>query len=136
VAVALMAFAMWPLIHRVLVARYDLSPWRFFGWAMYCQPKIPPVVDAYVDVDGVRLPLQQVLKEPREVSRARLQFIQRRETWGTLVRPDELSRRILEAVPKANMTEIVVRHLELDPSTAHLRAREYGYRYPLYRSDL
>ena len=27
--------AVWPLAHRVLVWRYDIAPWRFFGWAMY-----------------------------------------------------------------------------------------------------
>lgn len=133
VIVALVAFAVWPLVHRVLVLRYDLSPWRFFGWAMYCQPKIPLVVDAWVRVDGTRVPLEQALGESAELSRRRFEFIERRETWGALAQPDELGTRILEAVPHAESAEIVVRRLGLNPSTARISARRHEYH--LYRGD-
>jgi len=133
VALGLVALALWPPIHRGLVARYDVSPWRFFGWAMYCQPKIPISIDAFVDVDGVRLPLEQAVAERRAIAHSRFEFMQRRETWGTLVEPDEFSRKVLEAVPQADRAEIIVRHLGLDPATGNIAARTYSYR--LYRSD-
>ena len=37
----LLLLALWPLAHRALVVRYRVDPWRLFGWAMYCTPKLP-----------------------------------------------------------------------------------------------
>lgn len=134
VAAALLALALWPLCHRLLVLRYDLSPWRFFGWAMYCQPKISPEVDAWIHLDGGRVALEEMIADSQEIARARFDLRRQREVWGTWVTPDSLARRIFEAVPRAERVDIVVRHLGLDPSTARIGAREYEYR--LYRDDL
>jgi len=38
-ALALLAFvAAWPLVHRALVARFELDPWKHAGFAMYAAP--------------------------------------------------------------------------------------------------
>ena len=34
----LLLVAVWPLAHRALVARYGVSPWKLYGFAMYCMP--------------------------------------------------------------------------------------------------
>jgi len=35
---ALLLVAAWPLAHRTLVVRQGVSPWKLYGWAMYCMP--------------------------------------------------------------------------------------------------
>ena len=32
---ALAALMLWPAVHFALVERYDIVPWKFFGFAMY-----------------------------------------------------------------------------------------------------
>ena len=128
-AIGLALFAIWPLLHRGLVAYADISPWRFFGWAMYCQPKLPVHVDVYVRRDDAVLPLDNAAIVPPELRLRRLSYTRRREIWGALLPPDDLALGVLEAVPDAGGVEIVVRRLVLDPATAHIAAREQRYRY-------
>jgi hypothetical protein len=40
---ALAAFTIWPLIQLVLVARFDVSPWKLCGWGMYSTPRLDTV---------------------------------------------------------------------------------------------
>ncbi|HSQ00629.1 MAG TPA: hypothetical protein VL049_25680, partial [Candidatus Dormibacteraeota bacterium] len=54
----LAVLALWPLAHRALVWRYDLDPWRFFGWAMYCTPRLPVDVSLFAVEDGARVPVE------------------------------------------------------------------------------
>lgn len=129
VAVALAVFAAWPLAHRVIVARYDVSPWRFFGWAMYCQPKIPIAVDVRVRIDGAVLPLADASGDAGELMRRRFEFAQRRQTWGELLPPDDLAGHILGALPQGEGVEVVVSRLVLDPATSRLTARTESYEY-------
>ena len=126
IAVGLIAFALWPLGHRVLVLRYDVSPWRFFGWAMYCQPKFTPEVEIYVRRGVERVPLI----EPSELQRSRRDYVRRREMWGGLLAPDDLGREALRAAGDADEVEIIVRRLVIDPATSRLAAREETYTYP------
>ena len=42
---------------RVAV-RYDLDPWRFFGWAMYCTLKLPADIHLFTVENGVRVPVE------------------------------------------------------------------------------
>jgi hypothetical protein len=114
----------------VLVARYDISPWRFFGWAMYCQPKLSLEVDVYVRRNGVRLPVTETQSDLSELQRQRLDYVRRREMWGALLPPDHLARETLQAVGEAEAVEIIVRRLVLQASTAHIEARQQVYSYP------
>ena len=34
----ILAFALWPAVHYGLVLRFDVDPWKLFGWAMYSVP--------------------------------------------------------------------------------------------------
>lgn len=36
----LSALALWPLLHFTLVKQYAINPWKFFGLAMYCRPRL------------------------------------------------------------------------------------------------
>ncbi len=126
IAVGLVVFALWPLLHRVLVLRYDVSPWRFFGWAMYCQPKFVPEVEMFVRRGAERVPLI----EPSELQRSRRDYVRRREMWGGFLAPDNLGREALRAAGDADAVEIMVRRLAIDPATSLLAAREQTYTYP------
>lgn len=127
--VGLALFAVWPLVHRGLVATLDISPWRFFGWAMYCQPKLPLGIDIYVLRGDTSVELDKASSVPPELRRQRHSYARRREIWGALLPPNELARGVLEAVADAEGVEIVVRRLVLDPSTSHIASRHHTYRY-------
>ena len=47
VGTLLVAIALWPLVHRQLVTRLDVDPWKLYGFAMYCTPHA-----VVVDRDG------------------------------------------------------------------------------------
>ena len=47
----LIGFALWPAVHRGLVAAYDVNPWKLAGWAMYARPHFPSRVALYL-VEG------------------------------------------------------------------------------------
>ena len=130
IAAGLVVFALWPLVHRVLVLRYDISPWRFFGWAMYCQPKFAPEVAIYVRRGAERIPLIEAAGEPSELQRRRRDYVRRREMWGGLLAPDNLGREALRAAGDADVVEIIVRRLVIEPATSRLTAREETYTYP------
>lgn len=127
--VCVIAFvAVWPLVHRGLVAAYDVNPWRLAGWAMYTTPMPPVLVVAFeprgedgVPIDQRTLPLfaQQVL----------LEFRRNRHALGNLLRPDDFAAQVLEA--RTDLTEVVilVQRMVLDPGTAHMKARTMHYRY-------
>ena len=38
VGTLLLLVAVWPLAHRQLVVRFDVNPWKLYGFAMYCTP--------------------------------------------------------------------------------------------------
>ena len=84
----LVVLALWPPVQHALVQRYGLNPWKFFGFAMYAQPRIIPIVDVYVFDEGGR---RRPLLRPDE-QRAVETFQLRREVWGELEAPDELAR--------------------------------------------
>jgi len=126
----LAVLAVWPPIHRALVARHWMSPWRLFGWAMYCTPKLPRRAELYVVRDGQRVRLDVSDSQQREVREAMDAFLGRRDIWGTLVRPDQLAAIALASQPDSEAVEIEVEHLFLHPGTARIAAQRFAYAYP------
>ena len=128
VVAALAVLAVWPLAHRALVVRYDLDPWRFFGWAMYCTPKLPTDIYLFTVENGVRVPV-----EPRSLTPAQRRSVyalqHRRSIWGSLASPERVGSAILAAKPDADIVEVVVSKWYLDPATAHIATREEHHRF-------
>jgi hypothetical protein len=94
----LLLLALWPLVHRQLVVRYEVDPWRLFGFAMYCTPHHLAV--NLIDRSG---------PQPREIFRRDLpaslrpdydRFVSRRKALGALESPDPLARELLAAMPE------------------------------------
>jgi hypothetical protein len=128
VVAALAVLAVWPLAHRALVVRYDLDPWRFFGWAMYCTPKLPADIHLFTVEHGVRVPVELGSLTPAQ--RRSVHALQlRRSIWGSLATPERVGSAILAAKPDADIVEVVVSKWYLDPATAHIATRDERYRF-------
>ena len=129
VVAVLAALAVWPLAHRALVWRYDIDPWRFFGWAMYCTPKLPAEVALFAIEHGARVPV-----EPRSLSDEQREAIDalraRRSLWGTLASPARAGAALRAARPEAEAVEVVVSKWYLDPATATIATHEETHRFP------
>ena len=106
VGLLLAAFALWPLLHYVLAQKHFVSPWRLFGWAMYCVPVYKPRVEFFVEQAGQRVPIAY----PRistDGSRSLETFVRNRAELGTLVDPDPLGRTIFEVHP--GLDRVIIR---------------------------
>lgn len=124
----LAVLAVWPLAHRVLVWRYDLDPWRFFGWAMYCTPKLPAEVHLFAIEDGARVPVE-LGSLTRAQRRAVHALRRRRSLWGTLASPARAGAALLAARPGASAVEVEVKKWFLDPATATIDTHVEAYRF-------
>ena len=124
----LLVLALWPAAHRALAHTYGMNPWKFFGWAMYVTPALPADVglfkivdDRLVEIDPGRLP------PGREDDLIR--FLMWRKYAGSMVRPDRYARAIFEVRPDLDTIAIVMTDRVLNPKTAKVEVRRYGYRY-------
>jgi hypothetical protein len=120
-----LAVLVWPLVHLVLVARYEVDPWELFGWAMYAQPAARVQVRVDVERDGVRSPLR-AMGATRQAIR---DYARRRTALGRLAPPDALAQSVLESRSEAEAVWIVLRRIELDRRTAHLVGVEREIRF-------
>jgi hypothetical protein len=128
VVAVLAVLAAWPLAHRALVQRYDLDPWRFFGWAMYCTPKLPADVYLFAIENGARIPVSFDELTPAQ-RRSVYALRARRVLWGTFASPSRAGAAVLAARPKADVAEVVVSKWYLDPTTATIATHDERYRF-------
>ncbi len=113
----LVVLALWPPLHHAIFRRFDLSPWKGFGWAMYCVP--PRVINT------------SPVPERRAIYDAAGEFGRRRAEFGTLVKPKELADVILELYPQLMGVEITVERVAVDRASATFvpeRTDRYQYR--------
>lgn len=125
--------AAWPLCHRALVERYDLDPWRYFGFAMYCYPKTDVAVGFYEIRAGKRRNIPASALPPavdRELRRFRMQ----RRARGS-AHPDRIDARMREAFPQLGELLIVVVTKGYDRDTARFAERFDDYLYRAARSE-
>lgn len=127
VILVLVAFALWPLAQHVLVRTQGLSPWKAFGWAMYCQPKVTAVTRLHAD--DARLPVSQLAPDARVAMDA---HHLRWKRLGDLADPDAAGCAVLRAHPTIGTLRIVSEQRSLDPDTGLIRSRE---RTSVYRRD-
>jgi hypothetical protein len=120
--------ALWPLVHRVLVARFDVNPWKLGGFAMYATPAPPLVVAVFGLRDGklVRVTPQTLPLAQRDALR---RFEIERHALGELRRPDALAREILAADASLDQLSVVVQRTTLDRASARLASERMQYSY-------
>ncbi len=129
VFVWLVLFAAWPLCHHALVRRFEINPWKFFGWSMYCVPVGRISVHLFPVEGGGPAPRSWAAGQPAEVTEAMSDFLNDRRVWGLLLKPDQLSEVIFESAPDLQGYRITVLETVLDTDTAHLVSRDHDYVY-------
>lgn len=107
---------LWPLAHAALVARFEIDPWEFFGWAMYSQPAARVQVRVEVGRGGELEPLRAMGALRKEIER----YARRRTALGRLASPRTLADTVFAADPSIETVEIVHRRIRLDQESAML----------------
>jgi hypothetical protein len=127
--VALLAFvALWPLVHRGLVALYGIDPWKLSGFAMYSTPSLPVVAVAVTAGRDGPVPIDES-SLPAWVRSGLERFRVERLALGTLREPDREARAILAARPDLSSVGILVQKSALDPRTAVIANTTERYVY-------
>jgi hypothetical protein len=126
--VGLVALLVWPPVHWRLVEKKALDPWKFFGFAMYCRPSIPPTLDAWLLVDGRRADYPP-RKWPATGSAALRAFLRDRQSLGTWRPPNGVAQVIFGMRPDADQILLVVRHPRIDRATGRITEDEFRYGY-------
>jgi len=124
VMVFLVCLAVWPLAHRFLVTRFEISPWRLGGWAMYCTPKLRVEVGIVPESNGKPI----AKKLPEELQTEASDFVQRRAVLGRFADPRSLALNALDKVD-ADSVVITIQHNRLDPRTDTIVGRREYFRY-------
>jgi hypothetical protein len=125
VGIFLLVFAVWPLVQFGLTQRYDVSPWKLFGWAMYCVPGAMKTVriGALSDAPMRRLDFQAYAPEEQVLADT---FRLRRQALGRLASPEALAEGMLELHPDVDGVLIAVLTLRLGRESARV-LREMDY---------
>ena len=123
VAAGLLLFALWPPVHFALVRRYDVDPWKLFGFAMYSVPGAMRTVRIVgIEADGT-LRLLDFRAYPPELERRVTAWRTRRSGLGRLASGAPLARALLSERPQWDGVVIAVIDLALDRESARLVAR-------------
>lgn len=120
--VLLLALGLWPMAQHLLVRRFDVNPWKLFGWAMYARPRLSSEVRA-LDDRGRPLPSSP------EVER----FRQKWALLGRLASPALAGRAVFAAHPELQEVTLSALLLEVSPKDGIIEARED--RFELSRCD-
>ncbi len=126
----------WPLVHHVIVRSLDMSPWKGFGWSMYCVP--PRVTNTYLfSLDDDRpLTLGEVTPAQQQaLRRVADEFGKWRAEFGRLVEPDAFGRVALDCYPNEQGIEFVVEDVVVAHSSATFERQRLD-RYEYRRSEL
>lgn len=104
--VALVAVVVvWPLLHRAIVAAYDVNPWKLGGFAMYTTATPPVLTVAFEPRGEGGVPIDR-RELPAYVQQTLLAFEKRRHVLGNLARPDDFASQVLQARPDLSLIHI------------------------------
>jgi hypothetical protein len=131
VLAGLIVLLSWPFAHYRLVQEYELDPWRFFGFAMYCRPTLPVEVTLEVQAGADRLRLEEE-DLPLDGRRVTAGFRRARTLLGRLHPPGSVAAWAFRTYPTAREVAVEVRRAVIDPATGRVavEARPYRYRRP------
>jgi hypothetical protein len=115
----LVLFAVWPAVHRALVAGFDVNPWKLGGWAMYARPHFPPELRVYVVRGGSERRLGRLTAWEQLLAD---ELVERRFTLGELASADDLAHALLERT-RGDGVAIELRTRFLDPATSRIAER-------------
>jgi hypothetical protein len=126
VVTGVVLFALWPAVHRGIVAAYDANPWKLAGWAMYARPHFPSQVELKRLRGGQLLPVELTAWERTLVE----EFVDRRSTLGELASPESVAREVLDRHEgdDAVVVEIRTRFFDLESARILERQKHRVYR--------
>ena len=127
----LVVITLWPAAHHVIVRRYGLNPWKWFGWSMYTVPPKQLQVRPLSGATGRQLPFNALSAEQqRDLMASYNAFGDRHNELGRWVRPDEFARALFDCYPDEDHIDLVVQRFGLDRETAmYQRVEEYTFTY-------
>jgi hypothetical protein len=120
VAAGVVLFALWPAVHRGLVAVFDANPWKLAGWAMYATPHFPSEVSLRLVRGGEERPVEDLSEWERALVD---EFVERRYTLGRLASPETVARELLARSPEADAVVVEIATPYLEVSSAMIRER-------------
>lgn len=126
----LVALTVWPLLHIYLVKRYDLSPWKLFGWGMYATPRF---ADAGMEVYGRRRDgggFEHLSAPAPSLRGPGIEFLNRYKWLRGLASSDAFARDVLALHPEWDQVKIVVSRPELVASTGMVVMKSDERLYP------
>ncbi len=124
VALLLIAYAIWPLVHRQLVERVRINPWKLAGWAMYTTAAPRGAISAVgIDEDG--RPRNLRLDTTPSLTRAREDYLGSRISLGLSSDPLPMAEALASAHPQFTAWHLIVEQVGLSPR---------AYIEPLHRS--
>jgi len=120
VVAGIVLFALWPLVHRGLVAAFDVNPWKLAGWAMYVRPHFPSQIRLLRLPGEVELAIEEL--QPYEQALAG-DFVERRFSVGRLASAESLARELLRRDAGAEAIVVEIRQPYFETSTARIEER-------------
>lgn len=119
VIILLVLLTFWPLAHRVLVAKFNVNPWKLAGWAMFCVPNPKTKVRPYgISKDGTKGPFTATPEDIYEINI----YNHRRGILGSLApHPDEIAKRVLARHPELEGVGVNIYQYHVDLKTALLK---------------
>jgi hypothetical protein len=124
----LLFVAIWPLLHRGLVAEFQLNPWKLGGFAMYATATPPLRVTVFRNTSDGVAPLDE-RRLPAAIREELMRFRIRRHALGRLHSADDVGRSILAALPEIDWIVVSIQRMTIDPETARMRSSRNRYRY-------
>ena len=119
---------LWPFVHRALVPKYELNPWKFGGWAMYTTPTPPVQVALFKIVGREKFHVPEDTLSSDVVS-ALDDFRKRRHAVGLLARPDAVAEAVFEAPGDLDLLLVLIQRMTLDHETALTTSSKDDYWY-------
>lgn len=129
VGALLAAVTFWPLVQLVLVARWDVSPWKLAGWGMYSTPRFDRVG---MEVYGGRADRaeEQLTAPSPAVAGAATAFLESYRWLRGLAPRDAFIDAILADHPQWEKVRLIVFRPDLDANTGMVVMRRAEYTHP------
>lgn len=128
---ALVLVALWPAVHHGLVRTRGLSPWKLFGWSMYCLP--PKRLNGSIMISsGGRRGAASLERLPPGVREAYLAYLRNRRALGPLFKPDRVAAMMFESISDIDRIDFELEEISLDTATGRMESRQFRdtYRKP------
>jgi hypothetical protein len=126
-------FMLWPAVHRIVVAVYDINAWRLGGFAMYATPPARTGI-SIIETRGDQQSIVADGDLPAALVKQRVRYSVRRSVLGSLLPPDDLAAAYFRARPTVAEIEVRVTRQILSSSTARIEGRERSYRFDRHSS--